>query len=142
MLTVDASVWVAAEDEAEPSHRDCRELLLRAMTAGASFHQPYLSVIEVGATIARKTRDPGLGMRAAQQVLTTFGLVLHPLGRHAARDAAALAARLFLRGADAVYVATASSAGTALVTLDAELRRRAAEVLPAYTPSEWLALGS
>ncbi|MGH8551466.1 MAG: type II toxin-antitoxin system VapC family toxin [Methylococcales bacterium] len=140
MLTVDASIWVAAEDESEPFHTDCREFLLRAMKAGAIFHQPFLSVIEVSAAIARKTRDAGLGMRSGQKMLATFGLVLHPLGRNASRDAARLATQLFLRGADAVYVATAEHTDSILVTLDVELKNRAAAVLPIHTPAEWLTL--
>ncbi len=142
MLTVDASIWVAAEDEAEPFHTDCREFLLRAMKAGATLHQPFLSGIKVSAAIARKTRDADLGMRAGQKMLMTFGLVLHPLGRNASRNAARFATQLFLRGADGVYVATAQHTESTLVSLDAELKNRAAVVLPIHTPADWLTLNS
>jgi predicted nucleic acid-binding protein len=73
-------------------------------------------------------------------VLTTFGLVLYPLGQNASRHTARFATQLFLRGADAVYVTTAEYTGSTLVTPDAELRNRAAALLPVYTPAEWLAL--
>lgn len=138
MLTVDASIWVAAEDEAEPLYQDCREFFMRALSGGLVFHQPFLCVIEVSTAIARKTRNAGLGMRAGQKVLTTFGLVLHTLCRDTCRDAARLGTQLFLKGADAVYVATAERTGSTLVTLDEELKKRAAAVLLAYTPAEWL----
>ena len=44
--------------------------------------------------------------------------------------AAVLAAEKRLRGADAVYAATAAATGSPLVTWDAELRARAAAVSP------------
>ena len=48
------------------------------------------------------------------------------------------AATCALRGADAVYVATARHAGASLLTLDAEVRDRASGVVVVRTPDEWL----
>ena len=56
-----------------------------------------------------------------------------------AMGAAALAGRLGLRGADAVYLAHAITVGTALVTLDDELLVRGAAVADVWTPAAWLA---
>jgi predicted nucleic acid-binding protein len=53
--------------------------------------------------------------------------------------AAAIAGRAQLRAADAVYAATAIQRGTQLVTLDLELRARAAPIVKTFTPAEWLA---
>ena len=53
-------------------------------------------------------------------------------------EAAGIATECGLRGADAVYVATARRAGSTLVTLDRELRERAGGVVRVETPDEWL----
>jgi predicted nucleic acid-binding protein len=49
-----------------------------------------------------------------------------------------LAARLRLRGADAVYVALAAAYREPLITLDAEMFERASGVAEAFTPEQWL----
>lgn len=65
-------------------------------------------------------------------------VVVHPLDPDSASEAAALAGHVRLRAADAIYAAAASRHGTRLVTLDMELRERAAIVVDALTPTEWL----
>ncbi len=68
------------------------------------------------------------------------GLTVHGLDAVAALRAATLASDLRLRAADAVYVATALAAGSVLITLDHEVVDRAASVVRALTPMDWLAL--
>jgi predicted nucleic acid-binding protein len=46
-----------------------------------------------------------------------------------------------LRGADAVYVATARRYGSTLVTVDDEQRLRTEGVIPTMLPGEFLAAG-
>ena len=77
-------------------------------------------------------------MTAGRRVIELPGLVLHDLGIDEMAVAARLASDLRLRAADAVYVAVARTGG-ALITLDAELRDRAASVVAAHSPAEWLA---
>ncbi len=61
---------------------------------------------------------------------------LIPLDRPLTRRAAQMAAQHRLRGADAVYVATAEAQDATLITWDAEMLDRA--VVATLTPSEWL----
>lgn len=136
-LTVDASVWVAAASDAEPHHVECREFFQQALGAGIVFQQPTLSVVEVCATVSRKTRRPALGLEAGAAMLTTPGLHLHPLDLDAARESAEIAAATLLKSADAVYVAAARRADAPLVTLDRELRERAQPVVTVLWPQEW-----
>jgi len=49
-----------------------------------------------------------------------------------------LAAKLRLRGADAVYVALAATCREPLITLDAEMLERGRGVVEAFTPEQWL----
>lgn len=65
-------------------------------------------------------------------------LSIHSVSESQGEAAAAIAARQFLRGADAVYAALARRLGTPLVTWDKELLERAAAVVPTLTPAGWL----
>ena len=64
--------------------------------------------------------------------------MLHDLDIDEMAVAARLAGDLRLRAADAVYVAVARTAG-ALITLDTELRERAASEVAVQSPAQWLA---
>lgn len=101
-------------------------------------HLPTLVMVEVAAAIARKTGDADLARDAGAAVLATPGLVLHVLDASVAAEAAAVATRDRLRGVDAIYVATATRAGSTLITLDGEVLQRA-QGLVVRTPKAWLA---
>ena len=138
MITIDASVLVAAGAPDDSASAAAAAFIDAALTEGVAIHQPTLTLVEVGAAIARRTGDSGLAMEAGAALLSLPGLVLHPLDIDAAADGAALAARLRLRGADAIYAATAMRSGTTLITLDDELLQRTVPLVDAVTPTEWL----
>lgn len=137
-VTLDASVWIAAISEGEREHKRCASLVGSLVQRGVALHQPGLFVIEVCATIARRTRDRALAMAAGEATLAAPNLTLYPLDHSLAAEASDVAASCALRGADAVYVATARHAGTTLITLDAEVRDRAGAVVRVRTPDDWL----
>lgn len=139
MLTIDASVLVAAAIRDEPAHDAAADALRRVIGAGLEVHQPAIAVVEVTAAAARRTGDGAFALRVGRTVLGMPGLVVHGLDADAALMAASLAADLRVRAADAVYAATALSLGTTLITLDAELVDRAGSVVPVITPSDWIA---
>jgi predicted nucleic acid-binding protein len=136
-VTLDASVWLAALTASEREHARCSALIASLLAEQVQLHQPGLFVVEVCATIARRTRNREQALAAANVVLTTPGLVPYPLDHVLAAEASEVAATCALRGADAVYVATARRAGTTLLTLDREIRERAAGVVTVRTPVEW-----
>jgi predicted nucleic acid-binding protein len=137
IVTLDASVWISAISTAEREHARCAALIADLVDRRVPLYQPVLFVIEVSATIGRRTRDPALAMATADATLATPNLSLVPLDHALAADAASLAASCALRGADAVYVATARHGRATLLTLDAEVRERAAGVITVHTPDEW-----
>lgn len=141
-ITIDASVWLAAESPAERESGTAVALIAALLARRAALHQPGLFIVEVCATIARRTRRRELALSAAQHALSTRGLVVHELNHRLAALAAEVAATCALRGADAVYVATALSARSTLVTLDRELCERAAAILEIRTPAELLSVVS
>lgn len=136
-VTLDASVWLAALSTSEPEHARCATLVAELVDRRVPLHQPGLFVIEVCATIARRTRDRALAMAAGEATVASPYLTLVPLDHALAAEAAELAATCALRGADAVYVATARHGGATLLTLDTEVRERAAGVITVRTPAEW-----
>jgi predicted nucleic acid-binding protein len=139
VLTIDASIWVAADAADEEAHEDCAAFLRGVLAAGSTIHQPLLVVVEVTAALARRTRDDAFARRAGFALLDTPGIVLHPLDQDLALAACVIASRSFLRGADAVYAATAAATGSTLVTLDAELLARSVPGVQVTTPTAWLA---
>ncbi len=139
MVTIDASVFVAADADDEAGHPVARALLERVVASGEAVHQPTLSVVEVTAAVARRTGDAAHARAVGGAMFAFPGAVFHDLDERAAAVASALASDLSLRGADAVYAATALLANTALVTFDTELATRSSAVILASTPQEWLA---
>jgi predicted nucleic acid-binding protein len=139
VITIDASVFVAAVDADEPTRQMARRLLSAVTASEAPIHQPTLTLVEVTAALARRSADTSVAMQAGAALVAMPGLVLHHLDLDAATDAAAVAVAARLRGADATYVAIAVRTGSTLVTLDVELLERAATLVPVATPEAWLA---
>lgn len=142
MVTIDASVWVASDVDDEPAWKDARAFLERVLKEELEVHQPTLTLVEVCAAIARRSGDVDLARRAGTRLIRFPSLVVHALHLELAGLSAALAAEARLRGADAVYAATARAHRTTLVTLDRELRDRARSVVPTATPEEWIGRGA
>jgi predicted nucleic acid-binding protein len=137
-VTIDACVWLAALAPAEPGHAASAELLQSLVARRIRVHQPTLFLVEVCATIARRTGDRALAVDTVDTIVGTPLLVLHALDDACAADAAEVAARSALRGADAVYVATSRTANTTLITLDREVLTRASAVTAVMSPTDWL----
>lgn len=138
MITIDASVLVAAGSPDDMASQQSVRFLRAALGAGLAVHQPTLTLVEVSASIARRTNDPALAREVGLRLLQMPGLVMHPLDIEAAAEAAAIAGRAQLRGANAIYAATALRHGTTLVTLDQELLTRTAGIVDSIGPAEWL----
>jgi predicted nucleic acid-binding protein len=139
VLTIDASVLVAASATDEPAHEPARAFLEQVLTSGAAIHQPVLAWVEVTAGIARKTGDAKYARSVGLRAFALPGAIVHDLDTDAAAVAAGLASDLRLRAADAVYAATALTHDTILVTIDQEILVRAVSVIQVCTPADWLA---
>jgi predicted nucleic acid-binding protein len=139
-LTVDANIWVGALDVNDPACETCRACLVKAAEKSARLYSPVLLPVEVAATIGRKTRNTRQGQLAAAWVRNFVGHVWQPLTEESAADAERVAATLFLRGADAIYVAVARLSDAVLLTYDAEVIARAAKTVCVMTPDDWLSV--
>jgi predicted nucleic acid-binding protein len=96
---------------------------------------PAFVAVEVGCALARRLQSMVMGAQAATEILAHPRIRLHALDEQLLADALGLGMRVRLRGADALYAATAQATGTTLVSWDNELIQRAG----AITPTDWLA---
>ena len=135
LMVVDASVLVSHLVPSEGRHEASRRWIARHLDGGGLVVALALLLPEVAGAIARRTGTPRLARRAIAVVLRLPSLRLLTIGEELARAAAGLAARLRIRGADAVYIAAAAQLHLPLVTWDVEQRERAARVVEVLVPA-------
>ena len=131
---VDASVWVSRLVPDEVHHGASRVWLEQTVYRGEPLISPAILLAEIAGAVSRRTGEPGLAERAVRDVLQVPGVRLVSIDRRLGQEAARLAARLRLRGADAVYVATARLMRIPLVTWDSEQHSRAGALVSVRTP--------
>jgi predicted nucleic acid-binding protein len=93
----------------------------------------------VAAALGRTGSKPGLAQQYAMAIGQLPNTVMVALDEGVARQAAALGAQHKLRGADAVYLASAALFAAELVTLDREQLDRGAAIVQTLTPADFLA---
>lgn len=135
MLTVDANVWVAAADRGDVFSAVSRDFLRRVAQRRLRIYLPAYARVEIACALARRRQSAAAGQVLAQALLDAAWVVHAPLDTQLLAQALASGTRALLRGADALYVATAQLNRTELISWDAELIRRAG----ALTPQDWLA---
>ncbi len=133
-MVVDASVWVSALVPQDVHHARSRAWLEERLREGVLLVAPVILLAEVAGAIARRTGDPTLGEGAVDMLLSLPTLRLVPVDDRVGGEAARLAARLRLRGADALYVAVASLLEVPLITWDREQQERCQAVVRASSP--------
>lgn len=134
--TVDASVFLSAENCREPAYEHSRSFVARLLAQAIPVIAPTLLLPEVAGGIARGTGDAGLAHQVVAALRSLPHLVLVPLDSTLARVAVEVASQHRLRGSDAVYAAVALRFGTVLVTLDREQHDRVAGVVATRYPDE------
>ncbi len=132
MITVDASVWVAAFDPRDRFHDASETFLREHARRGTRLHAPAIVVLETGCAIARRARNPASGEAAAARLRSHPALDLHPVDATLLSAARKLGTKLLLKSADSLYVAVADLRGAPLVTWDEEVVRRAGARTPEH----------
>jgi predicted nucleic acid-binding protein len=128
-----------ADSPGERGQADSRALLDKLYSSGIRIIVPTLLVVEVAGVVARTRGDSLLAQTVASDILALPHLFFVALDSSMSLQAADLAAKHHLRGADAVYAAVALSHKCDLVSLDHEHLTRLTTVLNAITPSDALA---
>jgi predicted nucleic acid-binding protein len=134
VTVLDASVWIGWLLADDAHHASSRRWLIEYLAGGGRLVAPMILLAEVGGAVARRTGDTALAHRAVQGFLRLPSLRLVTVGQRLGASAAELAVDLRLRGADALYVATADYLGVPLVTWDQEQVSRARPRIAVYTP--------
>ncbi|MGH7658556.1 MAG: type II toxin-antitoxin system VapC family toxin [Gemmatimonadales bacterium] len=135
MLTLDANIWVAAFDARDRFHEGSVNFLRAAALKGLALHGPAFVTLEVACALARRAGDSAAGNVVYEHLRAHPTLVLHPLDNRFLDAAHEIGIRHLLRGADALYAATARILDAPLVTWDDELVQRTG----ALTPDAWIA---
>ena len=125
-IVVDASIWVARLVSEDIFYKPVKEWMSTRLEEDDQFLAPSLLLAEIGGAISRRT-TPSLGLKAIEQVQSLPGLQLVEMENLLLQEAAQLAARLGLRGADSTYVALAARLDLPLMTLDIDQKERAAK---------------
>jgi predicted nucleic acid-binding protein len=137
-MIVDASVWVACVLESDAHHEVSLAFMHRFVKERQIAIVPLLAWPEIAGAVARRTGDADRGLKAAGMIIAQVWVRGVPLDASLASESMRLAARLRLRGADAVYVALAATCREPLITLDSEMLERSRDVAEAFTPEQWL----
>jgi predicted nucleic acid-binding protein len=139
LLTIDSSVFVSAARPNEIGHAESIAFLAWVRNERTRLFLPTLVMAEVAAALSRTGSDPGLAQQYAMAVGQLPNTVMVALDEGLARQSAALGAQHRLRGADAVYLASAALFAAELVTLDREQLERGAAIVQTLTPADFLA---
>ena len=138
ILTIDASVFVAAARSQETHYAISRQFLRQVRSQNATVFCPSLVLPECAAAIVRPTGDTALGEELVALIAGFPGLRLVSLDSSLAQQAVQIATHHRLRGADSVYVAVANAANATLITWDDEMLDRGASVVTTRTPQQWM----
>lgn len=138
-MTLDASVLVRSSTPGEAGKDDCDRALLILGERHVPLIMPTLILVELAGALSRRGLDRPRIERLLERVRTIPASLFLPLDESLAEEAAALAVKQGLRGADAVYVATARRGDSTLLTVDEEQRARVPVDVTAMLPTEFLA---
>jgi len=139
LLTIDSSVFVSAARPSEIANAESTTFLTWVRNTRPRLFLPTLVMAEVAAALSRTGSEPGLAQQYAMAVGQLPNTVMVALDEGLARQSAALGAQHRLRGADAVYLASAALFAAELVTLDREQLERGAAIAQTLTPADFLA---
>jgi len=134
MVTIDASVWVAFFESKDVFHAESVTFLRECERRRIKMCSPSLAIVETACALARRQQDGSKGLAVARDLRAVPTLQVVETDPHLIDESLACGTRCLLRGADAIYAATAALTGTMLITWDSELLERAGGA----TPTDWL----
>ena len=136
LFTIDASVFVSSFNRREKDSADSAELISFIRKNETLLIEPYLLPVEVAASIRRACDNKRLAVEYSELLFNLPNVMFIPLDNDFSRKAVKIASEYGLRGADAIYVATAIQYGSILVSLDKEQLNRAPASVNSCTPKD------
>jgi predicted nucleic acid-binding protein len=134
VLVLDATLWIAAFDPSDAFHDDSVAVLAEAARLDLPLAGPSFVVLEATCALARRVSDPRFAQAASARIAAHPALHLEPLSAELLAEAERVGVERRLRGADALYLATAVRLGCPLLSWDEELIARGG----AQSPRPWL----
>lgn len=138
MYVVDASVWVGLLVATDYHHASSRLWVDHLAEQGETTIAPVTALVEFAGAVSRVTGDWRQATEGVDLLRRLPHCQFEPIDSILADLAIETAARLRLKGADALYTALAQSLGATLVTWDDEQRRRSLTLVDSMTPQEAL----
>lgn len=120
-LTVDSSIIVASLVKEEKHHDACKRLMDKIFDAKHTAIMPYSVLVEVVASVKRRTNSYELAENAGNGLQNTPAVYFLGLTKERAIEAADIAKETGLKGMDAIVVQVAKENGSKLITLDDEM---------------------
>ena len=133
-VVVDTSAWVSRLLTQDSNHTAARDWIERHLLNGGLLVAPALLVTEVAAAVSRQTGQPSLARSAVNQLNLMTTVRLMPVDQDLIDAATDLASDLGIRGADALFVATAMQLSIPLVTFDTEQLQRPGAIITTIRP--------
>lgn len=138
-LTVDASVWINARSPREKGYNQSKKALMIIEEMNIPVFSPSILIVELAASVSRATGDEKAGILFSRLVSELPNIELMPVTLELARDAAVIASRLKIRGADALYCAVAAERKAVLLSRDREQIERAKGLIKVIEPDDFIA---
>lgn len=128
MLVLEANVWIAAFDPADRFHHDSVRVFRAAAELRLPLGGPAFVVLESICALARRLDDSAAARSASEKMAEHPALHLEPLSPALLATAERIGVDRRLRGADALYTATAEHLGGPLLSWDSELITRGSAI--------------
>ena len=116
LVTIDSSVWIAAAEPGDKFHAESRAFVRQVIRNGDLVYVPAFARIEIACALSRRWRDAVAGQAAATFGLMVLKAIEVPVDAVLLDEAYRTGCDKFLRGADAVFAATAVVTGSTLVS--------------------------
>jgi predicted nucleic acid-binding protein len=128
-ITLDSSVIVSSLLEKEPRHKEAFEIWTTVVSGKYFAIMPYSVFVEVVAAVRRRTGSEKLAREVKLKLLNIETISFVALDDKSANQAADLAAKIGVRGMDALVIQVSREFDTELASFDEEMMAKAAELL-------------
>jgi predicted nucleic acid-binding protein len=138
MYVIDSSVFLSGFFEYEPYHKESKKCLeYFKENPSIPVFLPEFVIPETGCVIARIIKKPNLSIEFARSLREFVNFKFIPIDRYIADLSLEVGSFLNLKGADAVFVATAYNFNSTLISLDKEHLEKAKRLIKVTHPKDF-----
>jgi predicted nucleic acid-binding protein len=123
-VTIDSSVIIASLLKNELRHKEAATIWQKVLTGKQVAIMPYSILVEVVAAIKRRTGSRELAIEIKKELMSIDSLSFVVLDNESAEHAADIAARVGIRGMDAIVIQVAEEYKTDLISFDTEMVKK------------------